>query len=860
MLGHRERDTQAIADAFRNALNSPSVTRISSAEFRFEIVSEYDIVVCNLEGIRLLKSCSRPTGGPPWVVVDEHDGDTCEQSAILAGAQGYVSISQLGRLGLVVKRILNRRQLHEHPIPARKSESDARRSLGLALKTARMGVWEWDLATNTIEWSPECMEMIGLATSNATLDDYCDRLSSDDAMLLRTAVESAVARQQSFSVEVRLILSNHTTRWFWNSGQFDEGSAGMPGRFIGIVQDVTERVVAQHSLSASESRLKAAQRMAGLGIWEWDFNKTVWWSDELYRIAGHDPMLFTPTRDSCIEILPADAQSMIRSAVYGTIKTSSSYRLKHQIVRSDGRLRWLDSFGVLERDCDGTPVRLWGICKDITEQQDADNELRASEQRFRESEMRYAAISEITRNVTFAIRFFHDGRFDVEWMRPRYGMLSGYTEDDFRREGWKILFHPDDHDKVLELLKSACEGRVDRNEVRIITKAGKELNVLMQGMLFERGPKMGEGVVVGGILDITETKAIELALRASEERFQLALRGANEGLWDYDVERDHVFFSPRWKSMLGYGEDELSNTVDTWLSLVHPDDRVVARTRLRKFLSSTQEIYESEFRMRHKSGDFRDILSRGFVNRNEQGRPVRMVGTHLDITERKQADEELRSSRQRLEVLSRQLIRTREAELRHLARELHDEIGQGLTATKMNLRAIQSMVGDHLKRRLEESVSLIDLAVKQVRNLSLNMRPPHLDDLGLAAALHWYLKQQARVAGFEDHLSVCPSNLVVPIDLATVCYRITQEAVTNAIRHAGARRLEIQLWQAGEFLHLRIRDDGVGFNVESARQHAANGTSLGLISMQERANLAGGQFEIDSQEGSGTTISALFPL
>ncbi|WP_010584646.1 PAS domain-containing sensor histidine kinase [Schlesneria paludicola] len=860
MLGHPERETQCIADAFRSARYVPSVTHVSATELRAESVPGYDIVVSDFECARLLKASSWLLDGPPWIVVADQGGEALEQSAIQAGAQEYLALNQLGRLGHVVKRVLERDQLRRTEQRTRQSESDARRSLALALKTARMGVWEWELETNVLHWSPECLEMIGLATFDATFEDYYKLLSPVDADRLKTVIESALAKRESFSVEVRLNRPDRKTCWLWNSGQFDEGHAGIPGRFVGIVQDVTERVTAQHTLAESESRLKAAQRMAGLGVWEWDFDQTIWWSEEVYRIAGYDPRSIVPTREECLRVLPDEAQSFIRTAVRESIDSNTSYRLKHQIRRADGELRWLDSFGTVERACDGTPVRLWGICKDITDQQRVDNDLRESEQRFRESEMRYAAISEITRSVTFAGRFSQPAMFEVEWVRPRYGMLSGYTDEDLKRDGWGVLFHPDDHGKVLQLLNNASQGRIDRNEARLITKSGKQLIVLMQVMLFERGPGVGEGLIVGGILDITAIKAIEVALRTSEERFQLALRGANEGLWDLDLERKCIFYSPRWKSILGYRDEEVSNEFDTWLELVHPEDRSSAREHLRSFLKSTQENYESEFRMRHKSGEYRDILSRGFVNRDAQGRPTRMVGTHQDITERKQADEELRASRQRLEVLSRQLITTREAELRHLARELHDEIGQGLTATKMNLRAIQMSVSEQLKKRLEESVSLIDHTVDQVRNLSLNMRPPHLDDLGLAATLHWYLKQQAKIGGFVDHLSVTPPDLVVPTDLATVCYRITQEAVTNAMRHAGARQIEIQLREADGELTLKIQDDGAGFNVAAARERAAEGNSLGLISMQERANLADGQFEIVSEPAKGTTVFARFRL
>ena len=136
-------------------------------------------------------------------------------------------------------------------------------------------------------------------------------------------------------------------------------------------------------------------------------------------------------------------------------------------------------------------------------------------------------------------------------------------------------------------------------------------------------------------------KRAEKALRASEEQLRLALLGTKDGLWDWDIQTDYVFFSPRWKSMLGYTEDELENHFDTWKSLVHPEDlpRTIAATR--DLVAQRTDEFAVEFRMKHKNGYYRDILSRAFLVRNSQGEAVRLVGTHVDITERKRAEEAL---------------------------------------------------------------------------------------------------------------------------------------------------------------------------------------------------------------------------
>ncbi len=148
--------------------------------------------------------------------------------------------------------------------------------------------------------------------------------------------------------------------------------------------------------------------------------------------------------------------------------------------------------------------------------------------------------------------------------------------------------------------------------------------------------------------DITERKRVEEALRVSEERFQLALLGANDGLWDWNLLTNVVFFSPRWKSMLGFEPDELPGDVSTWRLLLHPDDVDAVERHVADYLSGRIEKYEIEFRMRHKAGGYRTILARGYFTNDPHGRPVRMVGTHVDITERKTSEIALRKSEEML--------------------------------------------------------------------------------------------------------------------------------------------------------------------------------------------------------------------
>jgi signal transduction histidine kinase len=223
--------------------------------------------------------------------------------------------------------------------------------------------------------------------------------------------------------------------------------------------------------------------------------------------------------------------------------------------------------------------------------------------------------------------------------------------------------------------------------------------------------------------------------------------------------------------------------------------------------------------------------------------------------------EQVRTGRRQLQLLSQQLLEVQEAERHHIARELHDEIGQALTALKVNLQSVKRLTDySDLESPLDDSIGLVERTLQQVRTLSLDLRPSLLDDLGVVSALRWYVDRQAQRAGFEAKFIAELPDKRLPSDLETTCFRVVQEALTNIIRHAQAKHVWIELRDAENLLELVIRDDGVGFDVGAVAEHAAGDLSLGILGMQERVQLIGGQITIESDPNQGTEIQVYFPL
>jgi signal transduction histidine kinase len=236
------------------------------------------------------------------------------------------------------------------------------------------------------------------------------------------------------------------------------------------------------------------------------------------------------------------------------------------------------------------------------------------------------------------------------------------------------------------------------------------------------------------------------------------------------------------------------------------------------------------------------------------------------LAERREHERHLATSRalelsqERLRALSGRLLEVQEEERRRLARDLHDDLGQALTALKIQLESLAGAGSGKVRSQVEECVATTTHALERVRQLSLSLRPLQLDDLGLVAALRSHLDRQASIGNLTPHFDAGEAPRRVAPDLETACFRVAQEAITNVLRHAKAKHLWVRLFTADGRLALSVRDDGAGFDLDAARRRAVVGGNLGVVGMEERVALAGGAFEMRTAPGQGTALLATFPL
>lgn len=355
------------------------------------------------------------------------------------------------------------------------------------------------------------------------------------------------------------------------------------------------------------------------------------------------------------------------------------------------------------------------------------------------------------------------------------------------------------------------------------------------------------------IVDLTERKQAELALHEREQQLLEAQYLARVGSWTMDIESNHVTWSEELYRIFGLDPHRFTASWDAVIGCFHPEERV----RVRQIVYDAQQAcqpFEYEARVVRPDGDERILQARGQVIGDSSGAAVRMIGVAQDITEHKQAEARLRA-------LSQRLVEAHEAERKRLARELHDHVGQALTAVKLNLQVLtRSHDPASREHHLAQSFQILEQTNQDIRALMFNLRPPHLDDLGLVAALTAWVREEAARSGYQWQVLGPDTPLALSPDLMITCFRVVQEALTNVARYAQAEHVVVEVRCGTEVLQLTVSDDGRGFDPQAVQDGAIAHAHMGLVGMRERVELIGGRLDIRSALGHGTTIDVVVPL
>jgi PAS domain S-box-containing protein len=492
----------------------------------------------------------------------------------------------------------------------------------------------------------------------------------------------------------------------------------------------------------------------------------------------------------------------------------------------------------------GEQVKAYAIYRDISERKHAQAQIQFQ-----------ASLLDQVRNAVIAVDLEYKVVF---WNSFAETLYQWKREEALGRNIAGLILPPSfssAREKIIDLLKAA--GYWD-GEIIVQKKDGNTFLAYVHNA----SVRNAKGDVIGWVgvsTDITERKSLYRKLQESEERFRSFMNHLPGYAWIKNTDGGYVYMNRQLRQALPKHQEDWLGKRDR--DLWEPDDAAEFERNDETVLRSNQPLQVVESWMHERQ--VLSMLVNKFPIRDVQGNPVMVAGTSIDITDRKRAEEQLKSTSEQLRALSASLQSAREKERTRIARELHDEMGSALTSFKWDLEEMDKTISGpcnemdiaSLRERIAAMTGLIDTTIHSVRRISSELRPSILDDLGLVAAIEWQGQQ------FESHTGItCQCNCFIdPVDLtrdqATALFRILQEAMTNILRHAQATRVSIALEEEERVLVLTVKDNGRGITEEER----TGLESLGLIGMRERAHLIGGKIEVVGLTGTGTLITVRVP-
>ena len=652
----------------------------------------------------------------------------------------------------------------------------------------------------------------------------------EDRERMRDAAIKMLKGERTSSYEFRTIAKNGDVRWITETitSIHYKGARAV----LGNSMDITEQIKARDKLAdleALEASILEAIPHAVIGFRD---RNIIFANDGVHAVFGWraDELIGMRSR---ILYRTDEAYDEIAKNLYSTLERQRTFTTEFPCRRKDGR----------DIVCKVTASRIGEILRNksvVITYEDITERKRVEE-----------AYETMANSSQAGVYVVQNGMF--QFVNHHAARYAGFSPKELVGMNSMSLVHPDDREMVkINSKKMLRSERFSPHEFRIITKQG-EVRWIMETVTLI--PYKGERAVLGNSMDITEqiqarNKLAEL--EALEASILEAIPHAVIGLQDRRI----IFANDGVKAVFGWKARDLIGKSTRLLYRTDDDYERVAQ--LIYSILERQPIVSTEFPCRRKDGtDIECLISASRIGERLQEK--RVVITYEDITDQRRAQNELEQSREQLRKLSAHLQSVREKERTRIARELHDELGQLLTALNteiilLNRKIPKEMIS--LQEKTESMLALVDMTMQTLKRIYMDLRPGMLDHLGLTVAIGWQAEEFQKRTGIPCKVTLDPEDIALDPDLSTTVFRIFQEALTNILRHAEATRISVRLKATGERLELVVKDNGKGITEEQLTKP----DSFGILGIKERVYHWGGDVKIAGKKGKGTTVTVHLPL
>jgi PAS domain S-box-containing protein len=664
-------------------------------------------------------------------------------------------------------------------------------------------------------------------------------------------------------------LANHTAIQARDGNEIPIEDSAAPildaaGKVSGVVivfHDVKEKRRALEALRNSEAALRLAERASRAGSWDWDIVAgTIRWDAELFNLFGLDPAKQDASFEVWRRIVHPDDEPGASSRIDTALREHSILASEYRIILPDGTIRWMYSAGEGIYNEKSSPIRMIGICIDITERKQGEEDIRkAKEELELRVEERTAELTEAlqalrqtgayTRSLIEAsldplVTIGRDGR--IADANAATETATGRVRQELIGTDFSIYFTEPEKARIVHQ-QVFRDGSVRDYPLEICHRDGRTIPVLYNAALYRDEAGQGVGIFAAA-RDITERKRAEDALRQSEQEFRALAEAVPQIVWATRPDGWNIYFNQKWVDYTGL--TLMESYGHGWNIPFHPDDRQRAWEAW-KHATQDEAPYSLECRLRRADGIYRWWLIRGEPMRGANGKILKWFGTCTDIEELKQASNRLRRT-------TSELIVAEQRERQRLAQVLHDGLQQILVGAKYRLAFLER--GKDLPQTISQIVELIDDAIETSRSLSVELSPPILLQGDLVAALEWLARWIHDKHGIEVSLTARSKIAQLKEDVNLLLFQAARELLFNVVKHAGVKHAYVELNQLDGLVSMIVEDKGIGFDQNELSFKGGSSSGTGLFGITERLSYIGGKIEIDSAPGLGSRFRLMVPV
>ncbi|NHQ60707.1 PAS domain-containing protein [Chlorobium sp. BLA1] len=513
-----------------------------------------------------------------------------------------------------------------------------------ALDASHSGIWEWNVKNDELSWSEQVWRLYGLKENSLPLNNQLcvDTVHADDREMAAWIIRNAVSKGSAASLEYRVIHPDGSVHWLTSHGMPLHDADGAVTRYIGTIIDITERKETEIALSESKTRLNQALKAASAGVWEWNLttNENIW-SDEIWPLFGLECTDGSPSFELWAKSIHNDDREKVIQMVSDAARNKTELNIEYRVLYPDCSIHWLLSRGKPICNDNGQAIRYIGTIIDITDQKLTELALSANKTRF-----------------SFALDATHAGVWEwdvtadkIIWSDHVWALYG--LEPNSMARTHKLCastVHPDDREVTFQNVMSAVQKEIDINmEYRVCHLDGSIHWLMCRGMpLLDENGQVAH--YIGTVMDITERKERDREIVESRNLLKQALEAARAGTWEWNLITGENTWSEEARLLHGMKLDNPKPSFEFWASTIHPDDREMAILAAASAAENKTELY-SEYRIYYDNNSIRWLMSRGMPLFDRDGNVERFIGTIIDITERKEIEEELRRSQERLNFI-----------------------------------------------------------------------------------------------------------------------------------------------------------------------------------------------------------------